>query len=446
MMSDVPMWMMLPFLFVVGTVIGSFLNVCIYRLPKYDALWPQLKGLSWPPSHCPGCDKPILRSDNVPVLGWLKLGGRCRNCRIRISPRYPLIEFGNGLLWVLVYLVEMPDDARRSIADASLYVPNIGPQMMKLWSNSAWLHWRYLYHMVLIEALVVATFIDFDKMIIPDGSTVPAMFAGVLGGWGFGQVFVLPVWFQNARDLHIFKTAAPPWAAPLLSGPNLPGWIPAHPHWHGLAVSLAGMVVGGGIVWAVRIIGGWVLRREAMGFGDVMLMAMVGSFLGWQATLIVFFLAPFCAMLSALVLLITRKEHEIPYGPYLSAGALLLIVAWRPIWPRAKPVFELGALVPLLIVTMLVLLAVCLVAMQGVKRLLGIPLVPPESDWVEDWRPADQLAFFDGKKIDEPHERWRDDRWQGLDAGRGTSYEHRWRQSSTGGPTVPGPRNQRWPS
>lgn len=445
MTLDVPWWMMLPFLFVVGTVIGSFLNVCIHRLPQYDSLWPQLKGLSWPPSHCPNCKNNILRGDNVPVLGWLMLRGRCRSCRIPISPRYPLIEFANGLLWVLVYWVEMPADVRRGIADASLYVANIGPQMFNGWSDSAWLHWRYLYHMVLIEALVVATFIDFDKMIIPDGSTIPAMIVGILGGWGFGQVFVMPVWFQNSRDLHIFKTLAPEWLQQLFGETNLPAWIPAHPHWHGLAASVAGLLMGGGIVWGVRLIGGWILRREAMGFGDVVLMAMIGSFLGWQATLIVFFLAPFCAILFALTMLIVRRDRVIPYGPYLSAAVLVMILGWKWIWPRARPIFELGPIVPLLIVTMFVLLAGCLLVMQGAKWVFGIPLTPPPQweDVGEEWRSADQLAFFAGGKVDEQHERWRSERWQGHDAGRGTSFEDRWRRSSSSHHSPLQPRNPR---
>ncbi len=215
--------------------------------------------------------------------------------------------------------------------------------------------WRWIYHLVLIESLVVATFIDFDLRIIPDGATLPAMAVGVLGGGLLGCVYIVPVWFQ---DINVFDTLA------ALSGSRLrqfvphtpvPPWIAAHPHWHGLAVSLAGLIVGGGSIWLVRIIGHFVLKREAMGFGDVILMAMIGSFLGWQPTLVVFFLAPICALVVVSVMWIVRRDREIPYGPYLSLATLILLLGWRHIWPAAERFFSLGLFVPAMGVVMCVL-------------------------------------------------------------------------------------------
>ena len=430
-LQELPLEILLPFLFVIGTVIGSFLNVCIHRLPQHDRFWDQLRGLSWPPSHCPNCKNNISRWDNVPVIGWLKLSGRCSFCSIRISPRYPLIEFGNGLLFVLVYWLEFPASFSSNATQTSLF-SSLGPQMMGVWSTAGWMSWRYLYHLVLLEALVVATFIDFDLMIIPDGSTLPAMLAGVLGGWGFGQVFLVPVWFQNTRDLNIWKSIAPEWFHPLLSGPNIPEWIVAHPHWHGLAVSLVGLVVGGGIVWLVRIIGQWVMKREAMGFGDVVLMAMIGSFLGWQATLVVFFLAPFCALAFILVALLTRRGQEIPYGPYLSLATLVLLCGWNTIWPKAERIFSLGIGVPVLAIVMPVLLAGCLLIIQLGKRMLGIPLSPPEeTEYVEDWRSADQLQYHAGENVDDQQGLWQTETWPGCDSGRGMGFENQWRNGNS---------------
>ncbi|MCH8829399.1 MAG: prepilin peptidase [Planctomycetes bacterium] len=425
---DVPLWFALTFLFLLGTIVGSFLNVCIYRLPQHETLWPQLRSLSWPPSHCPGCKTNIPRWDNVPVLGWLKLGGRCRFCRIRISPRYPLIELGNGLLFVLIYWIEIPQIRPAEGTPLPLY-SQYGPQIYDLFSAAVWRHWRFFYHLVLLEALVVATFIDFDKMIIPDSSTLPAMAVGVLGGCGLGQVYLVPLWFQKSNELAIWKYAVPEWLQPLLAGPDLPGWIAAHPHWHGLAVSVAGILVGGGLVWIIRIIGKWIMKREAMGFGDVVLMAMIGSFLGWQATLIVFFLAPFCALLFIVVALLTRRGGEIPYGPYLSIAALLLLVGWSSIWKRAEPIFELGIVIPALTIVMPILLAVCLVVIQLGKRLMGIPLVPAE--FAEDWRSADQLSYRAGEWADDRQGSWRVDRWPGIDAGRGVHCENGWRNGKS---------------
>ncbi|GAB4134953.1 MAG: A24 family peptidase [Planctomycetaceae bacterium] len=423
-LQDLPMWISLPFLFIVGTVIGSFLNVCIHRLPKHDRLWDQLRGLSWPPSHCPKCKTRIARGDNIPILGWLKLRGRCRSCSLRISPRYPLIELGNGLLFVLVYWIEVPANLRGGGGSSlhSMY----GPQMFDIWTTAGWIHWRYVYHMVMFEALVVATFIDFDEMIIPDGSTVPAMMVGILGGWGLGQVFLVPVWFQNSRDLIIWKSFTPEWFHPLLSGPDLPAWISAHPHWHGLAVSIAGCLVGGGIVWAVRIIGHWVLKREAMGFGDVVLMAMVGSFVGWQPALVIFFIAPFCALAFILVALLTRRGQEIPYGPYLSLGTLVLILGWDKIWPKVERIFALGIGMPIFAVVMPVLLAGSLLLIQLGKRMLGISTTPAP-EYIEEWRSADQLQYLAGENVDDQQGRWKTEQWPGSQSGRGTFFENQWR-------------------
>ena len=183
------------------------------------------------------------------------------------------------------------------------------------------------------------------------------MAVGILGGGLLGCVYIVPVWFQ---DINVFDTLA------ALSGSRLrpfvphtpvPPWIAAHPHWHGLAVSLAGLVVGGGSIWLVRIIGHFVLKGEAMGFGDVILMATIGSFLGWQPTLVVFFLAPVLRLVVVSVMWIVRRDREIPYGPYLSLATLILLLGWRHIWPAAERFFSLGLFVPAMGVVMCVLLS-----------------------------------------------------------------------------------------
>src|SRR4029077_1267881 len=103
-------------------------------------------------------------------------------------------------------------------------------------------------------------------------------------------------------------------------------WLTAHPHVHGLLNSILGLIVGGGTVWLIRIIGHYALGQEAMGFGDVTLMAMVGSFIGWQPSLIVFFmLAPLCALAVTLVTLSLRFNRAIPFGPYLSVGTIMIL-------------------------------------------------------------------------------------------------------------------------
>jgi leader peptidase (prepilin peptidase) / N-methyltransferase len=421
----------LVFLFALGACLGSFLNVCIYRIPQHESLGASLKGLWGPASYCPRCSTPIRWFDNIPIFGWLRLGGRCRSCRGRISIRYPLIELFNGLLFVVVYRFEVPPWIYHfRLEDSGLY--------SELWRQSltapdwlppwALLHLRYAYHMVLLQALLVATFIDIDLKIIPDGVTLPAMaFGAVLGATGL--VYLVPVWFQDPAELRSLQIITPEWMHGLMAGDRYPDWIFEYPRLHGLAVSLAGLVVGGGVIWAVRLIGHWVLKQEAMGFGDVVLMAMIGSFLGWQPTLIVFFLAPVCALAVVLVGLFFRRSREIPYGPYLSLATLIVILGWSTIWPPAQRIFQLGPLLLFPAIFMTVGLFASLQLIQAFKRAIGISLDPPlEDEWIEEWTSADQLTHFVGENVDSHQGRWRIEEWPGAAAGRGTAGDQNWRR------------------
>lgn len=281
-------------IFALGTVVGSFANVCVYRIP-----WQ--KSVVWPGSHCPRCLEPIAARDNIPILGWLWLRGACRRCHSPISARYPLVELLVGLLF------------------ASLYVTDIVYAPMGLLNVESFL--RLFYHVILVALLVVATFIDYDLYIIPDAVTV----TGMLLGLGLGTL--MP------------EVRPEPSSAETAMG--------------GFLVGLIGWAVGGGIVWGVRIVAGLVFRREAMGFGDVTLLAMIGSFLGWQAAVLTFFLAPFFGLTHAawkLVALfgkfltgrkISGADRELPFGPYLSLAALTLLLSWPWLWPSwAKGLFE----------------------------------------------------------------------------------------------------------
>jgi len=141
-------------------------------------------------------------------------------------------------------------------------------------------------------------------------------------------------------------------------------------NWAGLLTSLVGLAASGGIVWAVRLIGAAALRKEAMGFGDVTLMMMIGAFLGWQAGLILFFIAPFAGLVIGLLQLILRRDDVIPYGPFLCLAAAAVVVAWAPIWNWAQPLFGLGLLVPAALVVCLTLLGVFLAIWAAFKRWL----------------------------------------------------------------------------
>jgi prepilin signal peptidase PulO-like enzyme (type II secretory pathway) len=145
-------------------------------------------------------------------------------------------------------------------------------------------------------------------------------------------------------------------------------WWIGGPHWAGLLTALVGLAGGGGLVWAVRIVGSVVLGKEAMGFGDVTLLAMIGTFLGWQTSVLIFFMAPLFALLVGLANWLLHSDHEIPYGPFLCLAALFAIVCWSDLWQWASERFFMPIwLMPLVLVVCLALMALLL----GGMRLLG---------------------------------------------------------------------------
>jgi leader peptidase (prepilin peptidase)/N-methyltransferase len=402
-----------------------------------------MRFMVYPPSHCPRCRAPIPPRDNVPIFAWLSLRGRCRSCRGAISIRYPLVEFLTGALFALLYWLEVPTWWPTAVAESSVYhalgpAGIIGSTGM---SPVAMLHWRYAVHMVLLIALIVATFIDIDLRIIPDGVTLPAMAVGIAANFILGQVHIVPLWYKTpamagAAFMHdgIFQAIGlsrwvPGWAEHLAAPAGVPAWITAHPHLHGLALSLAGIVVGGGSIWAVRIVGYWALKREAMGFGDVILMAMIGSFIGWQGTLIVFALALGWAIVVALPLWLIWRNHELPFGPYLALGTLLLLVAARHIWPWFDTrIFALGPMLVPMAVFMVVSLAGMLAVWRVVRRLLGF--APLEPEFEEAWGAGDQLVYLAGECTDDRQGQWPRDEWPGRLSGRGQSQHEIWRHGN----------------
>jgi leader peptidase (prepilin peptidase) / N-methyltransferase len=407
--GDIPQWIVLFWLFVIGAVIGSFLNVCIYRLPKHERLRDAWSGLGNPPSSCPFCQQRIKWYDNIPIFGWLLLWGRCRSCRHSIPVRYALIEFLNGALFVLLYCMIVPAGFSAKISESCLWTP-LGPLSdSKLLPPTLVLavNLQFLYYLILVEALLVASFIDFDLQVIPDSVTLPAAIVGFGGAICFPKLWLAPVWFDATYGLHV------------------PAWIAAHPWLHSVSVSFAGAVVGGGMIWLVRIVGRWILRQEAMGFGDVVLMAMVGSFVGWQATVIVFFFAPMCALAVIAVQWLFRRVYVIPYGPYLSLATLIVILAWQPLWKRLEHIFGFGPWLGLYLVAMSVLLVISLWIVQGMKWLLGVPLYP--EDLSEEWTSADQLAFFASYDRQAGQGSLRRNEWPGTASAQGRGQQRAWR-------------------
>ncbi|QDU79580.1 Leader peptidase PppA [Polystyrenella longa] len=423
------MGFLLPVLFLMGAVLGRFLNLCIDQFWRHEQLLDQLKAV------CPGTtiykqsSRRFWRKENIPIAGGLVSGS------LRKKPkREAFVEILNGLLVAGLYWFMIPSGAGEDIMSSGLYSSPWGfslPEATKLeyLTPAFWLHLWYLYLIVMIEALVVATFIDFDWQIIPDGCTVPAMIFGVLGGWMLQRAYLFPVWFQSPDTLNLWAEFLPLWMDPWLHGAAIPDWIRSDSSLPGLITSLVGWAVGGAIVWGVRIIGGWVLRREAMGFGDVILMAMIGSFIGWQASVVVFFLAPFCGAGMALFVRIFHGEAAIPYGPYLALGTVVLLFGWQYIWPGMEEFFQMGILVPILGVVMFASMALLLQMIQLTKMAFGIPL--EEEITAGEWTSADQLHYFEGEQVDQNQGKWHSDqntRWPGTESGRGRLHYEQWKR------------------
>jgi leader peptidase (prepilin peptidase)/N-methyltransferase len=239
---------------VFGLVVGSFLNVCIYRLPKDLSIVR-------PSSQCPACGKPIKFYDNIPVLSYLFLGGKCRNCRSAVSIRYPLVEVLNALLYALV--------------------------LSRYGTDSLWV---LLVYLLFVSSLLVIFFIDLDYQIIPDSITLPGIPIAILLG-----STLLPDPFARSDYL-------------------------------GLTSSLIGFFAGGGSFYLIAVAGRAILKKDAMGGGDIKLMAMTGGLLGWKAVILTTFMGSLLGTVIGVSLIAIKGKEwgaRIPFGPYLALGALI---------------------------------------------------------------------------------------------------------------------------
>jgi leader peptidase (prepilin peptidase) / N-methyltransferase len=183
-----------------------------------------------------------------------------------------------------------------------------------------WKYGRGVAHLILIALLVAGTATDFREYIIPDQVTVTGVVLGVGIAVASGDTQLMHLWVDWNQ------------AIPGLRGPFIPEWIRDNLHLHGLAWSLAGLVVGAGITWLVRLVSRLVLGQEALGFGDVTLMGMIGCFVGWQAIIFVFLLAPLCGIVAGLSVRIFSGRTYVPYGPYLALSTVGVLFSWRWLW------------------------------------------------------------------------------------------------------------------
>jgi leader peptidase (prepilin peptidase)/N-methyltransferase len=229
---------------IVGACVGSFLNVCVYR-------WPEDKSVVRPPSSCPSCGTRIKWYDNVPVLGWLWLRGKCRACGNRISIQYPLVELLTAALWVMA-------------------VWRFGPT------------WQALSVALFFTLLLGIALSDARTYIIPDQFTIGGTVLGLALAFAPGGI----------EPMRAFIGAA----------------------------------VGFGLLWLVAVLGEWAFKKEAMGGGDIKMMAMVGSFVGWQGVLLTIFLGALAGTAIFLPLTLIGKKKLVPFGVFLAIGAAVTYV------------------------------------------------------------------------------------------------------------------------
>jgi leader peptidase (prepilin peptidase) / N-methyltransferase len=226
---------------VLGAMIGSFLNVCILRWgaePKESVVRP--------PSRCPKCGRGLRWYENIPIVAWLALRGRCRGCGAPISVQYPLIELATALLW-------------------------------------AFMAGRHGFGLEALRGAVFGTILLGIAMTDARAYIIPDEFS--LGGLGLGVLFALAAGMQS------------------------------------LGTALLGAAVGFGLLWLVAVVGQWYFKQEAMGGGDVKMMAMVGAFVGWQGTLLTVFLGALIGSLIFVPLTLAGSKKLVPFGIFLALGA-----------------------------------------------------------------------------------------------------------------------------
>ena len=245
-----PFYIQLIFAFVFGLTVGSFLNVCIYRLPLK-------KSIVAPPSSCTACGNRIRFYDNIPVLSYLILRGRCRNCGTHFSMLYPTVELATGLISMALLI-------RYNLNNHGLL--------------------QYFIFFAFISALICISFIDLEHMIIPDVISIPGIIIGFL---------------ISFISTHVT-------------------WID----------SLLGLVIGGGILYLIALLFEFLMKKEAMGGGDIKLLAMIGAWLGWNSIIFVLLASSLIGtVLGTISLLLSRKglRAKIPFGPFLALGAILYV-------------------------------------------------------------------------------------------------------------------------
>lgn len=361
-------WMGLTIVILAGMTAGWLVDRMVVRLPLGRSLF-------WPTgSHCEACFGRLPPRAGIPILGYFLSRGRCPTCGAGLPRRRILLDVLICSLFVGLYALYFHGFHQLVEPHRAFDILHSPPPFE--WNETD--VWRLLiYHWILLALLLSATVIDWDWMIIPDSVTVPGMLLGVgLGTFWSHKLHPVPAMERDSMKqlgeldlhqvVHSLGGVAPGWIEPMVLAWNA-FWLQ---NWNivwGFTTAVAGLFVGGAVVWIVRAVCSWILRTEAIGFGDVTLMAMVGAFLGWQMAIVAFFLAPLSALVVGLFVWATTGNRQIPYGPHLSIASAVCLFFWKPIWSRIGEVFQQLGIFLFLSALMLVTLVFVTTVIQGVK-------------------------------------------------------------------------------
>ena len=308
------------FAFVLGAIIGSFINVCVARLPFE-------KSILWPASRCARCFQPIRLSDNIPIIGYWLLRGRCRSCGQPFSVTYSLVELFTACAWAGLFYLEIGCNV--------LDLPYLREHQFEIeqWGVvPPWAFVVFLWHATLVSFLIVTSLSDLQHLEVPLGVTVCGTLVGLVGATLMAWPFPRPDFPVPPAPGGVNPFIEPglyPW--PVWSPKELPAWLPPGSWQLGLADGVAGALAGMVTLRAVRFLFGLGRGKEGLGIGDADVMMMAGSFIGWQPTLVAFFVGVFVALFFGIVQLIRRGDQALPFGPALAVGAVLTLLAWPEI-------------------------------------------------------------------------------------------------------------------
>jgi leader peptidase (prepilin peptidase)/N-methyltransferase len=376
-----PDWFWVFFTFAFGCCVGSFLNVVIYRLPRE-------KSLVKPPSACPACGKHIQFYDNIPLISYILLSRKCRYCKAPISPRYFVIELLTGLVFVFTYYLFFRSYMRAGVpaflsGGWLIYLIIIillsgliasSAIDLELWIIPLWVCW-VITIVGIVGSALAPLLIDYKRIrgyhLLPYASADTAALAlGAAIGLGISTLLLVTGLLKRSYDFaddadsetehressienrassinhRIESLRELLFLAPIIASAIIVLVLtkkvePIHSLWldfterpvvAGLFGSVFAYFIGCGIVWTARILGTLSFGKEAMGLGDVHLMGAAGSCMGAVPVTAAFFAAPFFGLAWALVQMFFKKTRQIPYGPFLSIGIFIAIIASDRIW------------------------------------------------------------------------------------------------------------------